>query len=132
MNITFSTKKGKFLLITVSPDAYRPTIITNKKLTNRYGRLEWSEKSTGVEHWERLDWVEHWTIVGLVSSITEEQAAEVVEAYVNASNGNVDYYENYNNPGLSNSFKSAIDSLKSLIDTLGLLDGVNCIILKLD
>ena len=64
--------------ITVAPDAFRFSLIKNRKLKRRYGKLEYTGRDNGTEYSFPIRSIQSCEVVGLASQLTEEQWKEAV------------------------------------------------------
>lgn len=73
------SKYATLLLIPVTDDAYRPTLITNPNLKHRYEMFEWTERRKGTEHAVHIHNAQQWEPLDFLKNITEEQWEKIVE-----------------------------------------------------
>lgn len=77
--IILKTKTATLLAILVDEDAYRPTLVTNPNLKNRFERFEWTSKKNGREHSIFIPNIDQWEEFGFAWELTEKECIRIVD-----------------------------------------------------
>lgn len=72
----------KLCVINVPDDGYRETLAQNPNLTNRYGFLEVTSRTTGLDSRYRIHNIEQFEIVGMYA----DDSTEEIMSHLNANN----------------------------------------------
>lgn len=65
MQRKLTTPSGKkIIVIDVASNSYRFSLVKNKELKSRYGRLEWASRVTGLDSATKIDVIEKYEILG--------------------------------------------------------------------
>lgn len=86
--IFIKDRLSEFLLIAVEPDAFNFHLITNKELVRRYGRLEYTQRTNGIEHRLVIDDIEKYELLGeMTNNRVDKEVFEHINYNILAQNG---------------------------------------------
>lgn len=117
------------MFIPVSDDAYRFDLVKNREMTSRYGRLEYTSRSNGLDTRIKVDDIENWDVFGLANKIDSIQVVDKSLPY--SGSGDFDCYTPYwkGTRFKGNTCRNAEHSMISLIESLNITSS-NVLILK--